>query len=123
MDTNTGEQAVKQVYAHGERAVDARVAFSDCSNPVCSSGNWSLPGKDQVQSVETVFRPHTFQTHIQDYSSFGLTGVRMFQEAVLFQFTSRERGPLIYMYDRARIYDTIRGQFLGEDPLSDVMKG
>ncbi len=27
------------------------------------------------------------------------------------------------MYDRARIYDTIRGQFLGEDPLSDVMKG
>ena len=47
----------------------------------------------------------------------------MFQEAVLFQFTSRERGPLMYMYDRARIYDTIRGQFLGEDPLSDVMKG
>ena len=91
MDPNTGVRAVNQVYAHGELAVDDPIVFSDWLNAVCSYGGWSFPDKDQIQFVEAVFRPNTFQTHIQDYSSFDLTGARMFQEAVLFQFTSRER--------------------------------
>ncbi len=88
-----------------------------------AQASWSFFSKDQVPSVEKLSRPNTYQTRVQDYSSFGLTGACMFQEAVLFQFTSGQKEPLMYMYDRARIYDALRGQFLSEEPSSDVMKG
>ncbi len=65
VDSNTGERAVNQVYTHGELAVDDPVAFSDCPNSVCSSGNWSLPGKDQIQSVEAFFIQTRSQTKLK----------------------------------------------------------
>ena len=118
VDSNTGEWAVNQVYAHGELAVDDPVAFSDCPNAVCSSGGWSFLGKDQVQSVESIFNPDTFTNQTQYYSTFGIS---LTTSSIPSGFTSREQDTRNIMYFRRRYYKTNIGLFSTHDPVDRVL--
>ncbi len=102
VDPNTGERAVNQVYTHGELAVDDPVAFPDCPNAVCLSGGWAFPGKDQVQSVETIFTPDTHQSLNLHYSVSGISSKEFFYE-----YNSGGGKRYGITYHRNRYYDSI----------------
>ncbi len=114
VDPNTGERAVKQVYAHGELAVDDPVVFSDCPNTVCSSGGRSFFTKDQVQSVESLFNPDTFTNQTQYYSSFGFS---LTNTTILFSYTSKENETYYILGYRSRMYIPSSGLFTEKESI------
>ncbi len=101
-------RAVNQVYTHGGGAVDDPVAFLDCPNAVCSYGGWYFLGKNQDQSVETVFEPDSFEYVLLSYSSSGLART---QSSILYGRMSREADAEFVYYVRSRYYQTDKGFF------------
>ncbi len=116
VDPNTGERAVNQLYPHSELAVDDPVAFTDCPKAMCSSGGWSFPGKDQVQSVETVFEPGASNYVTIVYTSFGLKfSLLADSNKITYRYTAREKERYGILYFRKRYYNSVSGMFLSVD--------
>ncbi len=114
VNTNRGAQAVKQVCTYGELAVDDPGAFSGCPNTMCSSGNWSLPGKDQIQSVETIFSANTLSNQTQYCSTFGIL---LLKSKSISGFTAGEIENYGILYFRKRYYETRMEIFISRDPI------
>ena len=77
-----------------------------------AQAGWSLPGKDYVQSVETIFEPASFEYVLLSYSSSGLTHT---QSGILYGWMSREANAEFVYYVRPRYYQTENGQFTSRD--------
>ncbi len=74
---------------------------------------WALLAKDQVQSVETVFEPASFQHIFLSYSSSGLAYT---QSSILYGWMmSQEADAEFVYYVRSRYYQTEMGQFTSRD--------
>ncbi len=71
-----------------------------------AQASWAFPGKNQVQSVESLFNPDTFTNQTQYDSSFGISGNR--HNFTPFGFQSREYGyrHLLFMRTRYALHDT-----------------
>ncbi len=75
---------------------------------------WSLPGKDHVQTIETIFRPVSFNTLSFCVSSFGMRLNEKFNKQLFYQFMGRENFTYLVMF-RTRFYNPELGQFLTID--------
>ncbi len=71
-----------------------------------AQASWTFPGKDYVQSVETVFEPASFQHIFLSYSSSGLTHT---QSSILYRWMSREADAEFVYYVRPRYYQAENG--------------
>ena len=75
---------------------------------------WSLPGKDHFQTIETIYRPVSFNTSSFYVSSFGMRLNGKFNKQLFNQFMVRENFTNLVIF-RIRFYNPELGQFLTGD--------
>ncbi len=79
-----------------------------------AQASWSLPGKDQVQSVKRVFFSIRLRSLNQYYSSFVLSLSNYY---TFYTYASREHEKIHILYYRKRLYEAHIGIFISREPL------